>query len=402
MNLNDEDNYNSAIVIDNGSYLCKAGFGGEESPRAIFRSVVGRPNFCNRGVKNGMGQKDCYVGDEAIVKKSILSLKCPNESKSPVNWDDIEKILQHVFYNELRVSLSSVMNDTESLHKGVLLSEIPLNPKENRERITQIMFETFDTPNFYLANQSVLSLYSKGRINGIVLDSGNNITYTVPIYEGYSIPNSINQLKIAGNSITEYLMKLLNENRGYNFTTSSEKEIVKDIKEKFGFISSNYFNELYSTTTTTTTTTTNHEIEKSYQLPDGQTISIGKERFICAEILFEPSLANIESHGIHQLLYNSIINCDIEIRRGLYNNIILSGGTTMLASFKNRLENELINLSPPSMKIKVIENNTNENNSHLAWIGGSIFSSLSTFEQQSISKQEYMEYGSKIIHRKCF
>ncbi|KAM9998626.1 hypothetical protein ACTFIY_008290 [Dictyostelium cf. discoideum] len=396
--MNDEDNYNSSIVIDNGSYLCKAGFGGEESPRSIFRSVVGRPNFCNRGVKNGMGQKDCYVGDEAIVKKSILSLKCPNESKSPVNWDDIEKILHHVFYNELRVSLSSSsLNDTESFHKGVLLSEIPLNPKENRERITQIMFETFDTPNFYLANQSALSLYSKGRLNGIVLDSGNNITYTVPIYEGHPIPNSINQLKIAGNSITEYLMKILNENRGYNFTTSSEKDIIKDIKEKFGFISLNYNNDLYSTTVVAT-----NEIEKSYQLPDGQMITIGKERFICGEVLFEPSLLNIESYGIHQLLYNSIINCDIEIRRGLYNNIILSGGTTMLPDFNNRIKNELINLSPSSMKIKVVENNKNENNSHSAWIGGSIFSSLSTFEQQSISKQEYLEYGSKIIQRKCF
>ncbi|KAN0042437.1 hypothetical protein ACTFIV_005002 [Dictyostelium citrinum] len=392
MNLNNEDN--PAIVIDIGSYLCKGGFGGEESPRAIFRSVVGRPNFCNRGVKNGMGQKDCYVGDEAITKKSILSLKCPNELKSPVNWDDVEKILEHTFYNELRVSPSE--------SQGVLLSEIPLNPKENREKITQIMFEQFDTPNFYLANQSVLSLYSKGRINGIVLDSGYNITYSVPIYQGHSIPNSINQLEIAGNSITEYLMKVLNENRGYGFATSSEKDIVNDMKEKNGFISLDYHNDLYSSTIS-------NEIEKSYQLPDGQIISIGKERFICGEVLFEPTLLNIESFGIHELLYNSIIKCDIEMRRELYNNIILSGGTTMLAGINNRLEKELINLSPSSMKIKVIQDNNNnsnnnnkDNNSHLAWIGGSIFSSLSTFEEQSISKQEYNEYGSKIIQRKCF
>ncbi|KAN0042697.1 hypothetical protein ACTA71_012620 [Dictyostelium dimigraforme] len=392
----EEDNLNSTIVIDIGSYLCKAGFGGEESPRAIFRSVVGTPNLSSN---RRMGKKDCYVGDEAIVKKSILSLKCPNESKSQVNWDDIEMILHHTLYNELRVDPTS--------SQDVLLSEIPLNAKENRERITQIMFETFNIDNFYLANQSVLSLYSKGRLNGIVLDSGNQITYTVPIYQGHSIPNSINQLNIAGNSITQYLMKsLLNENNketiNNNFkttttttTTGEKEEIIKDIKERFGYISLNYNNDLYSTSII-------NEIQKSYQLPDGKIISIGKERFTCCEILFEPSLLNMESNGIHQLLYNSITNCDIEIRRELYNNIVLSGGTTMLPNLNDRIQKELINLSPSSMKINVIKDNNNENNSHLTWIGGSIFSTLSTFKQQSINKQEYNEYGSKIIQRKCF
>ncbi|CDW84237.1 actin i [Stylonychia lemnae] len=368
-------------VIDNGSGVVKAGFSGEDAPRAIFPSIVGRPK--NSSALIGVDSATEYLGDEAQQKRGVLKIFYPIEHGIVKDWDDMEKIWNHTFYVELRVSPDE---------HPVLLTEAPLNPKINREKMTQIMFETFNVPALYVAIQAVLSLYSAGRTTGIVCDAGDGVTHTVPIYEGFSIPHAVQRIQLAGRDLTMFMAKLLTE-RGYVFTSSAEMEIVRDIKEKLCFVALDYESALKQSHDST-------EFDKIYELPNGEVINIGNERFRCPEYLFKPLEMNgSEFTSIQDLTSDSIQLCDVDIRRNLYQNIILSGGTTMYEGIGERLLKEIEDRAPKSITVKVI---ADPDRRLAVWRGGSLLTSLSTFDSMWITKQDYDENGAIIVHSKCF
>ncbi|CAD8167903.1 unnamed protein product [Paramecium pentaurelia] len=368
-----------AVVIDNGQAYCKAGIAGDDTPKCCFPAIVGRSK--DQGNLKGMDKEIAYVGDEAWAKQDVLELNYPIDKGIVNNQDDMEKVWHHAFFNELRV----IPED-----HPVLLTEAPMNPKENREKLIQILFEKFNVPSSYIAIQAVLSLYASGRLTGIVLDSGEGVTHTVPIAEGYFLQDSVLRIDCSGRDCTKYLIKILEE-QGVQFKSPFEMETVKDIKEKFCYVALDYEEEMKKYKESTAN-------NRPCKLPDGNVIVIQNQRFRCPELLFKPSFIGLEISGIHELTFQSIMKCDYYVREDLFRNIIMSGGTTMLTGIPERLNKELTLLAPKQMKVKVVAPYERKLS---VWIGGSILSSLSGFQDKWIKKSEYDESGSTIVHRKC-
>lgn len=356
----------NSIVIDNGSDITKAGFSGFLIPGLVVPTIIGYPKY-DKYIKTDIKDYKYHIGHVAQNKKSILNIHNPIKNGIIDNWEHMTKIWEYIF-DRL---------GTESNNKKVLLIEPILNSIKNKEHIFETMFEYFNVSSSFMGINGILSLYGNGKISGITLDIGHEVSHIVPVYEGYSIKHAVNRINLAGNDITEHLKRLL-ELKGTRFTTTTETDIIKKIKEKYSYC---YTNE------------NRKDIE--YILPDKKKIVLGNELYECNEILFNPLLIGKDIDGIDTILYKSIMHTDIDIRRTMFSNIILSGGTTMMNNFNNRLYDELKKKTALNIDIIIPENRI-----YSAWIGGSLLCSLSTFDSSWISKTEYEECGKSIIYRK--
>ncbi|CAD8062576.1 unnamed protein product [Paramecium primaurelia] len=363
-----------AVVIDNGSYELRAGFAGyDDHPKCCFSTVVGRPK--HQGNIFASRTNQYYIGNDVQAIRGLLTLKYPIDNGIVINWDDMEIIWHHAFFKELNV---------QSEEHPALMTEISLNPKYNRQKMIQVLFESFNVPQFYSVNQAVLSLYASGRTTGIVVDSGYGASHIVPIYEGSVLNQAVCQSDLAGRACTKYLDILLNQ-LGISISSSSRMNIVGNIKEQFCYVALDYEQEMME-----------NKQSVVYILPDENTLVINKERFKCPELLFNPCIEQSNNNsGIHELLQKSIMKSDIDFRRDFYQQIVLSGGNTLIPGFANRLNKELKSLAPSNMKIKI----NASFGKFSAWIGGQIFSKI---KPQWIQRSEYDEYGPNIIHLRCF
>ncbi|CAG8519742.1 9346_t:CDS:2 [Acaulospora colombiana] len=337
----------------------------------------------------GAVEGEVFIGRKAQELRGLLKIRYPIEHGIVSDWDDMERIWKYIYEEELK---------TASEEHPVLLTEAPLNPRKNREDAAQMFFETFNVPALFTSIQAVLSLYSSGRTTGIVLDSGDGVTHAVPVYEGFALPHAIRRVDIAGRKVlektltpmqrdvTEYLQLLLRK-AGYNFHTTAEKEVVRLIKEKTCYVAVNPMKE-------------EKEVNGKYDdftLPDGNVVKLGTERFKAPEILFNPELIGQEYAGIHQVVVDSINRADLDLRKALYANIVLSGGSTLYREFGARLLNEIKKLATKNdIKIKIY---APPERKYSTWIGGSILAALSTFKKMWVSAEEYQE-DQDIIHKK--
>ena len=252
-----------------------------------------------------------------------------------------------------------------------------MNPRTNRETAAQILFETFNVPALYTSIQAVLSLYASGRTTGLVLDAGDGVSHAVPVYEGFAMPSSIRRIDVAGRDVTEYLQLLLRK-AGYVFHTSAEKEIVRQIKEKTSYVAADPRKEEKDWLNAAHSRKEGKWID--YVLPDGNRLKVGQERFRAPEILFDPEIIGLEYAGVHQIVIDAINRTDLDLRKNLFANIVLSGGATLTKGFPDRLLHELQNLAVKETRIKIF---APPERKYSTWIGGSILAGLSTFRKAS-------------------
>lgn len=375
---------NPAVVIDNGSGMIKAGIGGEDAPRTTFPAIVGVTKFAR---VNPGDDKDIFVGNEALAKKALLTISYPIENGIVKNWPDMEKVWHETFYSEVKVDPGE---------QPCLLTEAPLNPKKNREKMIEVFFENFKVPAFYVFTQAVLALYASGRTTGLVVDSGDGVTHVVVIYDGYSIKHATQRMDLAGRTLTDYFQKYLTE-EGVSMKSTSEKEIVRAIKEKVCYCALDFNQEMAEFQKSKDKDADSRKAE--YELPDGSKIKIGDLRIRVPEILFQPSMIGLDIPGLPKQIYESVQKSDIDLRRDLFENITLSGGTTMFEGIQERLNKEISLLVPPTVKVKII---APVERKYSIWIGGSVLSTLATFQSSWIHQAEFAEIGPSIVHRKCF
>ena len=431
--------YPPPIVLDIGCGVFKAGLAGEETPSCCFQNVVGlrklrtekailkRNKKLHQKLLKRLGRlnhitqadngdtrestedttvntkneeeeedrnepkhsipivdeeiyldEDFLVGDEALNERHSHQLFYPMENGSITDWEQFEFLIEYSLLDKLDV------DPEESL---LCITENPRMTKKEREKLAEVLFEFFGVAGLSFIPQPLLTLYSVGKTTGLVIDSGDCLSHTIPVYEGYIIEHAMNSLNLGGRDVTNYLQRILCH-KGFRFTTSAEHHFVREIKEELCYVAGNYEKEK---------TVELSKLEKPYELPDGQLIKLDEELFECTELLFKPHLFGKECEGLAELVFKSFSSSPLDVRREFYSSIVLAGGNTLFPGFQNRIKFELENEEKSFRPFKVIADPMRQ---FSAWMGGSVIASLPTFEDVVVSFEDWEDYGPKSLYHK--
>ena len=280
------------IVFDNGSGYLKAGLSNKEVPMFTLPAIIGRPMLRYKQKIANFELKPVMIGDEVTPVRSLLELSYPMEEGIIKNDKDMALLWDYVLTQKLKIPKGELKD------RKILMTEAPNNPTKNKEKMAEILFEKIGIGYFNIEPQAKMTLYCEGEETGVVLDSGDGVTHVIPIAHNYLLHHQIKRLDIAGRHITNYLTKLLQIN-GYAFNSTADFETVRELKEKYCFVSC----DIKSDRKLNQETTYYNTITK---LPDGRKIRISGEKFEAPEILFQPHLVQNEMPGVHEMLYNSI------------------------------------------------------------------------------------------------
>ena len=362
----------------------KTGYAGDNYPLFTLQAIVGRPLLRSDEKVAGTGLKDIMVCDETTDYRSMLELSYPLKEGIVSNWEDMERVWDYAFKQKMKLE-----NIAEN---NILLTEAAINPKKNRIKMAEVMFEKFGFAGLAFEIQALLSLFCEGLDTGLVMDSGDGVSHTIPVSQGYVMDDYIRRLNVAGSHVTNYLTKLLLF-AGYAFNSSADFEVVRHMKETACYVSYDIARDRKLARDTCV-------VNKEYKLPNNTKIRIGRERFEAAECLFDPSLLGNESPGIPQMIFQTIIASPLDTRASLYNNILLSGGSTMFPGYPTRITKDLNDIFKTEVmkgedyehhiKIRVIDSFRRK---HSVFAGGSFLAQLSNLNW--ITKAKYEENGEK-------
>jgi len=386
------------IVLDIGSGSLKVGFSGEDAPRAVLPTVVATTTVDEAREDEHVGgdsaaqkRSQNFYGDEALlqdaaaitrpVQRGEIQLTCAHK-------DALEALWEHIFRNVLGV---------EQEELPVLIADsLPLGQAAypSRQWVTEIMFEKLKVKSLAIFNTAVLSLFSTGRTRGLVVESGEGLTQAVPVFEGFAIPHAIFKMDVAGQDITSKVQKMMEREDGQEFAGSFTT--MQALKEKVCSVAQD-------SKAATKGLDTADEESRSFELPDGKIIRVNQQiRLGAPEVLFGGGDPNAPT--VQKICMEAINTCDLDFRQDLVRSLVVAGGTTMLPGLAPRLSRELCRLLPNDLS-KQVDPCVDSQRRYAAWIGGSMFASLSTFDQVAISKQEYEEGKTDIrslVARKTF
>ncbi|KAJ6242274.1 actin-7-related [Anaeramoeba flamelloides] len=370
----------ASVVVDLGSRNLRAGYSNEDLPESVFKMLAGHPFKKEFFTEEEMSKT--FIGKEAQEKRNILSLQFPYNKGKIENWDDFEKILFYTFYNEMEI---------ETKNYDILLTEPAYHLTSQRQKITQIMMETFNFSSIYYGMQGLLSHYTLDVNTSVVVDVGEEFTQIVPVYHGHTINSAVTRINLGGRKVTKYFKGLLSQD-GYRFNTSAQNEIVYQVKNKYCYVPLSLDEENKKSKE-------GFEQERYYEKKDGELIELITSHFRCTEMLFDPKIINEETDGLSKAIYKSIMKCAISTRAQLLNNIVLVGGTSLTPGISQRIHKDLSLLFPNAPQINVV---TPEKRLHSAWRGGAILSSLDSYQGLPTTLEEYEENGPVCVDHWSF